>query len=91
MFQVPSGRMESLPQMEHRVATIIDLIARNQCDRRSILQLGYNLGRLSELTSLGREPFWDPWKGLVATWDRDVLDRLARDLRSATNDRLEPE
>ena len=91
MFQIPSGRMESLPQMEHGVETIIDLIARNQCDRRSIFQLGYNLGRMSELTSLGREPFRDPWKGPIAAWDRDVLDRLARDLRSSTNDRLKPE
>jgi hypothetical protein len=39
MFQVPSGGMESLPQMEHCIETIIDLIARNQCDRRSNLQL----------------------------------------------------
>ena len=77
--------------MEYRVETIIDLIARNQCDRRSILQLGYNLGRLSELTSLGRKPFWDPWKGPVAAWDRDELDRLARDLRSSTDNRLQPE
>jgi len=30
--------------MEYRVETIIDLIARNQCDRRSILQLGYKPG-----------------------------------------------
>ncbi len=26
MFQVPSGRMEGLPQMEHCVETIIDLV-----------------------------------------------------------------
>jgi hypothetical protein len=82
--------MEGFPQMEHCIETDIDLVARNQCDRRSILQLGCNLGRMSELTSLGREPFGEPWNVPVAAWDRDVLDRLARDLRSSTNDRLEP-
>jgi hypothetical protein len=63
----------------------INAIAAQTCS------LGYNLERLSDLTSLGREPFWDPWKGLVAAWDRDELDRPARGLRLSTNDHLEPE
>jgi hypothetical protein len=32
---------------------------------------------LSELTGLGREPFWDAWKGPVEAGDRDALQRLA--------------
>lgn len=69
--------------MEHCVARIVELIARRSDDRRSILQLGYNLGRLSELTGLGREPFWDRWKDAVADWDLPRLERLAHELRTA--------
>lgn len=68
--------------MRHQVETIQRLIAENRSDRRSILQLGYNLGRLSELTRLGREPFWDRWKDAVEAWDRDQLDILAHELQS---------
>ena len=64
----------------HCVETIVRIIENGKSDRRSILQLGYNLGRLSELTGLGREPFWDAWKGPIAEWDRDRLITLAREL-----------
>ena len=63
--------------MDHCVAKIVELIARGDDDRRSILQLGYNLGRLSELTGQGRGPFWDRWKDAVSSWDRPELERLA--------------
>jgi len=36
---------------------------------------------LSELTGLGREPFWDRWKGAVAAWDLPALRVLALELR----------
>lgn len=68
--------------MEHCVAKIVEIIARNQSDRRSILQLGYNLGRLSELTGLGRESFWDRWKEAVAEWDEKKLAALAQELQN---------
>jgi hypothetical protein len=67
--------------MNHCVETIIRIVAKDQGDRRSILQLGYNLGRLSELTGLGREPFWDRWKDAVAEWNRQELESLARELQ----------
>ena len=67
--------------MKHCIAKIVDIVAEGRGDRRSILQLGYNLGRLSEMTGLGREPFWDRWKVPVETWDRPELERLARELR----------
>ena len=66
--------------MNHCVARIVDIIAQGRDDRRSVLQLGYNLGRLSELTGLGREPFWDRWKVAVEDWDLPTLRQLARDL-----------
>lgn len=69
------------PSIEHCVAKVIELIQGDRSDRRAILQLGYNLGRLSELTGLGREPFWDRWKEAVGAWDRDELQRLAQRLR----------
>ena len=68
--------------MRHCVETVVAIVARKQGDRRSILQLGYNLGRLSELTGLGREPFWDRWKQAVADWDVEKLEDLASELQT---------
>lgn len=68
--------------MDHCVAKIVEIVARNQSNRRSVLQLGYNLGRLSELTGRGREPFWDRWKDAVADWDERKLAVLAQELQT---------
>jgi hypothetical protein len=69
-------------QRRHCVTTIARIVAQNSGDRRSILQLGYNLGRLSELTGLGREPFWDRWKTPVDVWNVAELERLAQELQN---------
>ena len=66
--------------MQHCIAKIVELIEQGRDDRRSVLQIGYNLGRMSELTGLGRGPFWDDWKEAVADWDLPRLRLLARDL-----------
>jgi hypothetical protein len=66
--------------MNHCVAKIVEIVERGSDDRRSVLQLGYNLGRLSELTGLGREPFWDRWKDAVDAWDLPRLKILVREL-----------
>jgi hypothetical protein len=67
--------------MEHCIAKVEEIVARGEDDRRSLLQLGYNLGRLSELTGAGRGPFWDRWKDAVAAWDLPALRSLALELR----------
>jgi hypothetical protein len=59
--------------MKHCIAKIREIIAQKEGDRRSILQLGYNLGRLSELSGLGREPFRAPGTGIALTDERAVL------------------
>lgn len=69
---------------DHCIAKIREIVHANRNDRRSVLQLGYNLGRLSELTGLGREPFWDRWKGAVESWDHPRLLTLARELQAST-------
>ena len=69
-----------LDRFEHCVSKIREIVERGVEDRRSVLQLGYNLGRLSELTTLGREPFWDQWKEPVITWDLERLRKLADEL-----------
>ena len=68
--------------VEHCLAKIGQIVARDQGDRRSILQLGYNLGRLSELTGLGREAFWDRWKTPVEFWDLEEMERLVQELHN---------
>lgn len=65
----------------HPVETIVRLAALESPSPRDLLQLGYNLGRLSEMTGLGREPFWDRWKAAVAEWDRDQLTHLSQSLQ----------
>ncbi len=67
----------SVEDIEHCLVKIEEIVTRGTDDRRSLLQLGYNLGRLSELTGLGRQPFWDAWKGPVEMWDRAGLLRSA--------------
>ena len=76
--------------MNHCIAKIVDLIEQGRDDRRAVLQLGYNLGRLSELTGLGREPFWDRWKEAVAAWDLPKLRQLAQELPQISKAPIDP-
>ena len=66
--------------MDHCIAKIQEIVAQSVPSSRTICQLGYNLGRLSELTGLGREPFWDRWKFAIDRWDLPTLKQLAQDL-----------
>jgi hypothetical protein len=69
------------PKVEHCLVKIFEIVARGDGGRRSVFQLGYNLGRLSELSSVGREACWDRWKEVVQAWDRPRLARLVQELR----------
>lgn len=68
-------------RVAHCVAKVGEIVASGMDGRRAVFQLGYNLGRLSELTGRGRGSFWDRWKGAVDAWDRTALEALARGLR----------
>jgi hypothetical protein len=82
-MRMSEDRVLDSDRVRHCVAKIAAVVAQKQGDRRSILQLGYNLGRLSELTGLGREFFWDRWKTPVAEWNLVELERLVRELRTS--------
>ncbi len=77
---MPSDPADS--PIDHCVAKVLELALGGLDDRRSVFQLGYNLGRLSELTGQGRGPFWDRWKEAVTSGNRPELERLARQLQS---------
>lgn len=74
------------PQIDaiaHCVDKVRALVAAGADDRRAWLQIGYNLGRLSELTGAGRVSFWDRWKGPVADGDFAALRLLVDELGHA--------
>lgn len=72
----------SASHIAHCASQIAELAGRGEPTRRDVLQLGYNLGRLAELTGAGREPYWDRWKEAVERWDRPELERLVHRLRT---------
>jgi hypothetical protein len=88
MIETGNSTSQNRPDIGHCVAKIRQIVSDGRDDRRSLLQLGYNLGRLSELTGEGRGPFWDTWKDAVAGWDWERLSALARDLHIQTGGRL---
>ncbi len=71
----------------HCLDKLVTLIGDDEGGRRVVFQLGYNLGRLSELASLGREPCWDAFKGPVDDWDRQALADAVRLLKDRLRDR----
>jgi len=79
------------PELEHCLAKIAEITAQGDGGRRSVFQLGYNLGRVSELGALRRESCWDPWKTVVDNWDRSELERLAHELHVEIKARLGPD
>ncbi len=80
MSETPDPAPERQAAIVHCVATIARIVERGQSDSRLLLQLGYNLGRLSELTNQGRGPFWDAWKEPAVRWDVETLRRLSNQL-----------
>lgn len=51
-------------------------------DRRWWLQLGFNLGRFSELSGEGK-PVWDAWRAAIENPDEMQLKALTEKLRAA--------
>ncbi|MEI7923717.1 MAG: hypothetical protein WCJ40_17545 [Planctomycetota bacterium] len=50
-------------------------------DRRWWLQLGFNLGRFSELSGEGRS-VWDAWKFAIETRDFTALEKLLDQMKN---------
>ena len=69
--------------MEHCIAKICEIVDRPAGDVASHLPTRLQLGAISEMTGLGRGPFWDRWKVAVAEWDSAELKRLARELQTS--------
>ena len=70
------------PILAHCVGKVAELVATGDGGRQSVFQLGYNLGRLSEVPGLGRQACWDPWREAVVDWDQPRLALLAQQLRA---------
>lgn len=51
-------------------------------DRRWWLQLGFNLGRYSELSGVGK-PVWDAWREAIEHRDEAKLASLTEQLKAA--------
>ena len=58
----------------HCLNKLIELTSKTKISDRDLFQIGYNIGRLSELTNEGREKWWDiynifiengEWKKLI--------------------------
>lgn len=91
MSREPGASEGSRAAIAHCLAKIEEISAEeNPPGPMRVLQLGYNLGRLSELTGLGREVCWDAWKPLVERWDQPAILALAEDLRHRL-DRIQPD
>ena len=63
---------EYVSALEHAYGKIRELASLPNRTDRQVMQIGYNLGRLSELTSRGRE-VWDETKGMVESGDWPAL------------------
>ena len=74
--QLDPALVDSSDHVRHCVCKIQELVRRGENDSKSVLQIGYNLGRLSELTGLGRT-FWDSWKNPISSWNQPELLALA--------------
>jgi hypothetical protein len=71
------------PDVLHCLSKLSSLLSLDTPTPRALFQLGYNLGRLSELTPGGRELFWNPWKTPVETWDQPRMRELLTNLSNA--------
>lgn len=54
-------------------------------DRRWWLQLGYNLGRYSELSEEGRK-VWDDWKVAIESKDHVLIEKLLTAMKQDNDD-----
>jgi N-carbamoylputrescine amidase len=70
--QQQQGAEEEEQQQQHCFDKIFDLTSKGVPSQRDIFQIGYNMGRLSEMKGEGRKEWWDAYKGYVerGEWDQ---------------------
>ncbi len=83
----PKSRTQGLDHCSSKACEILDGPLSDQTswpeDRRWWLQLGFNLGRFSELSGEGRE-VWDSWKSAIETKDVKHLEFLIHHMKQLT-------
>lgn len=83
MAEPKKTRAEGLAHCSGKLAEILQgpLAEAGQwpADRRWWLQLGFNLGRYSELSEEGRK-VWDDWKAAIENADFGAIDKLVQSM-----------
>jgi hypothetical protein len=72
----------------HCLNKLIELTSKPKKSERDLFQIGYNIGRLSELTNEGRDKWWDIYKIFIENgeWEKLMIQiKLDKNRFNLTN------